>query len=455
MRASMRVARWLAFCCVAAIAAPASARVTLQFTGALSLGWTDNVLNAPIPRSGSPFPAQTPFADFFGDLRPQLVLTTGSPRAVQALTYAFSYTYFFRNASSNAYSNTLTWSGAFLPSKRTQLLLTLAAAQSELTTQSFAAQTTDPATPTGSTLFRPGRVNTASISLREQLSIDATPRLRVGQSLSVSGTIPISPRTLATNISTDFGLTADYLWRKTSLGAVLRVNHFYSFEVDGTDAMGMPTVLVASQGFFTNSALARWRQDFGHFWSSELGLGVQHTVAQNGTGNNVGPAANAALRFARPEAAASLTYAHATQPSPLLAQLFLSDSVSASVAAPLGLETKVSLVLSAVYSYSRQVLADGKEGARGHLVTADVALNYAPIQGLAIYLRGQTSFQRGFDEDPNPLPSVRRSAIMLGISGFYPTSAAAIVPRALGTRVDGSDRQLIAEPHMAPRSDGK
>ena len=447
----MRMLRLLVFSCVAALATPATARVTFQFSGALNLGWTDNVLNTPLARSGAPFPQSPAIADFFGDIRPSLVLTTSSSRVIQALIYTFSYTYFFRNSSANAYSNTLSWSGAFLPSKRTDLLLTVLAAQTEQTTAGFA---TDPSQPT---LLLPGRINTASVSLREQLGIDAAQRLRVLQLLAFSGTIPISPRTLAPNLSADLGATVDYRWRKAALGLVLNVNYFYAFEVrgagpiQGDGSIDPNALLTRDQGFFTNSLIARWRQDFGHFWSSELGLGVLHTITQQGSGSRFGPAANAALRYLRPEAALSLTYAHTTQPSPLLAQLFLSDTVALTASTPLGIESRITLTTTASYSYSRQLLTDGGQGAAGHLVTADVSLNYMPIVGLSIYLRGQTSYQRGLDDTPTPLPTVRRDVILVGISGFYPATAAAIVPRRQGTRVDGSDRVTIPEPH---RRDG-
>lgn len=433
----------------------AEARTTLQFSGAFNLGWTDNVLNAPGATRGQLFPLRPPIADFFGDIRPQLVLTTGTPRAVQSLSYTFSYTYFFRNAGANAYSNTLSWVGAFLPSKRTDLLLTISAAQSEQTTSTFGVDTT-----TQPVLIRPGRINSASIALREQLGIDAAPRWRVTQSLSFSALIPIEPRTLAPSLSTDLGLTSEYLWRKTALGFVARVNHFYTLETRGSVTLPDGTVdpdglLSRSQGFFTNTAQLRWRQDFGNFWASDLALGILHTVNQDGTGSRVGPAANAALRYTRPQIAASLAYSHTTQPSPLLAQLFLSDAIVANLAAPLGVGTNLSVSASASYSYARQLLPDGTEGLRAHQIGGDVTLLYTPIAGLSVYLRGQTQLQRGFATDPTPLAGIQRNAILIGLSGFYPTAPAAIVPRSFGSRVDGSDRVTIAEPHQPPVADTK
>lgn len=443
-------------CVALAATTPAEARTTLQFSGAFNLGWTDNVLNAPGATRGQIFPLRPPIADFFGDVRPQLVLTTGNPRAVQSLSYTFSYTYFFRNAGANAYSNTVSWAGAFLPSKRTDLLLTISAAQSEQTTATFGVDTT-----TQPILVRPGRINTATILFREQLGIDAAPRWRVQQTFSVSALIPIAPRTLATNLSTDLGLTADYRWRKTAIGFIARVNHFYTLETRGNVTLPDGTIdsdglITPSQGFFTNSAQLRWRQDFGNFWASELALGILHTVSQNGTGNRVGPAANAALRYTRPQIAASLAYSHSTQPSPLLAQLFLTDSVIASVVTPLGVGTNLSASLSASYGYSRQLLPDGTEGLRAHQVGGDITLLYTPIAGLSVYLRGQTQLQRGFVSDPTPLAGIQRNAILIGLSGFYPTAPAAVVPRSLGgSRVDGSDRVTIAEPHKPPVTDTK
>ncbi len=444
MRLPMRCARSFAFCCVAAIATTASAKkLTLQFGGSFNLGWTDNVLNTPSATRGAVFPQQAPIADFFGDLRPSLVLTTASARIVQQLTYTFSYTYFFRNAAANGYSNTLSWAGAMYPSRRSELVLGIITSQSEVTTQSFA---TDPGAPV---LLRPGRVNAFSFSVREQLSHELTSRVRLGQTLTISITDPITPKTIPTNISTDLGGTVDYTWRKTALGAVARVNYFQSLEQKGEGTLPDGTmgqvVLSPSQAFFTSTLMVRWRQDFGNFWSSDLALGVLHTVGTTGRGQ-LGPSAAAALRYSRPEASAGLTYSHSTQPSPFLAQNFLSDSIGLAVAAPLGTETKLSLNLSTSYTYSRQLLGDGSEGGRSHQATGDVSLSYNPIPGLSLYLRGQAIHQLSIEGSAFPLPSVFRNSVLIGINGFYPAQAAAIVPRALASRVDGTDRVLIQDP---------
>lgn len=444
MRLPMRFARSFAFCCVAAIATTASAKkLTLQFGGSFNLGWTDNVLNTPSATRGALFPQQAPIADFFGDIRPSLVFTTASARIVQQLSYTFSYTYFFRNASANGYSNTLSWSGAMYPSRRSELVVSIITSQSEVTTQSFA---TDPATPV---LLRPGRVNSFSWSAREQLSHEITSRVRLGQTLTLSITDPITPKTIATNLTIDLGGTLDYTWRKTALGAIARVNYFQALEQKGQGTLPDGTmgqvVVSPAQGFFTTTAMLRWRQDFGNFWTSELGLGVLHTVGTTGLGH-LGPSAAAALRYSRPEASASLTYAHASQPSPFLAQNFLSDSIALAVSAPLGSESKVSLNLSASYTYSRQLLGDGSEGGRAHQATGDVSLTYTPIAGLSLYLRGQATHQLAIEGSANPLASVFRNSILIGINGFYPPQAAAIVPRALASRVDGTDRVLIQDP---------
>lgn len=439
----MRALRLLIFCCIAAISARAAAtKVVLQFNGALSFGWTDNVRNVPLYNLLS---VERPVADFFGDIRPSLVLTTGSPRAVSQLAYLFNYTYFFRNSSSNAYANRLEWQGIFLPTKKSDLRLSLSAAQAEQATATFAQDSA------AAVVMRTDRFNNATFGFREVYSVEVAPRLRLTETFAQSFLVPISPRTAAANLSSDLDGALDYAWRKVAVGLTAHINHFYVFETHATvtNAQGMKeNVLVSpASGTINTTALARIRHDFGNFWTSEAGLGFFHSVQQTGKGSNVGPAAQASLRYTRTEGSFSIYFTHATQPNALVAQLFITDNAGLSAALPLGLDTRLFLSMTGGYSYLRQLTPTGGEGSRAHAIAADVSINFLAVPGLTIFFRGQTNYQYGLDSGRGAVPSMRRDTVLLGISGFYPTRPAAVIPKQSAQRVDRTDVELIPEPH--------
>src|SRR6185503_4781349 len=81
----------------------AHAKLSLQSHLTLSGGWTDNVLNLPQAES-----------DFLFEIAPGLLLTAGSPRAVQSLGYDFTADLFVSHSEANSYTHQLTWRGFFL-----------------------------------------------------------------------------------------------------------------------------------------------------------------------------------------------------------------------------------------------------------------------------------------------------------------------------------------------------
>src|SRR5260370_37707643 len=86
--------------------APADAKRGVQGEPAFNAVWTDNVLSAPdnpTPMSGS----RPRESDFFFRLRPGIIITTGTARAIEQWTDVFSADLFVNRREANSYSDRL------------------------------------------------------------------------------------------------------------------------------------------------------------------------------------------------------------------------------------------------------------------------------------------------------------------------------------------------------------
>src|SRR4051812_17265024 len=96
------------------VATPAAAKVTIQGTGTVTGGWSDNILNAPDEKTAAGA-ARESF--FFFQLVPGGVLSSASPRFLQRLAYTFTADLFVHHTEANSYSNTLEWAADVALSK--------------------------------------------------------------------------------------------------------------------------------------------------------------------------------------------------------------------------------------------------------------------------------------------------------------------------------------------------
>ncbi len=427
----------------------ARAKAGLQGSFALSMGWTDNALNGV----SQPAPGQPGrFNDFFAEVRPSLILSSGSARAVQTVSYAFDSLLYFRLTSTDTYSNQLLWSGYFLPSARTQVLVAASLIQGKL--NMFNAQILG---TTGIAALATGATGYVGPGLNQQFSLEMTEHWRFSQTLAFQSFLPYDSPTLSKNFIVDQNFIFDYSWRRDALGIRARVNYSLFDQVygriDNGDGTFLANALISPRRQQIIDELGlRWRHDHGHFWTSELQLGVVQAMRANDGGGQIWqPAGMAAMRYTRPIFNGELSFRHTVQSDAFAGATFAVDQVLLTAALPLGQKSRSSLGVSGSYSHGRLIdLQSGFATSTNHLFVADAGLSTRPVDWLTLMLRYSLVTQLGDSSAAMPLPTVRRDVILLSVSGVYPPAPVATVPSREALRVDRSDQPTIPEPHSKP-----
>lgn len=428
------------------VATRASAKVTIQGTGTAAAGWSDNILDAPdekIPAG----PARD--SDFFFQLMPGAVLTSASPRLLQRLAYSFTADLFVRHTEANSYSNALDWAGEVATSSTSNLILTLQTQQGRLSTFNLNQQSS---TADVAVLPQNASINFFSQSAGDGFDWTPTAQWRLTQTLLFRAFIPTDRGVQPDTYEAGGELAADRLFRRDSLGLVLRCT-FVDYVPPRDPMTDVPNGFEEAEVLTT--LLARWRRDWSPSWSSEAALGVVsgvgHSSDPTATRQSTWqPTALAALRYSRDLALGELRYAHDVTPDPLFGNTFSTDQVSLQGALPI-VRARMFVAATAAYQFARLLpLVSGAPTASAHVVLADFTVGWQPRPEVSVFAR--YSFYDQFGSPPVMdqlalLPDLTRSTVLIGASVIYPAVPAARVPSRLATRVDRSDEPGFPEAH--------
>jgi hypothetical protein len=480
MPRSGRAARALTITAAALVLVAAEPRAraanSVQGTAEVALGWTDNVFNAPSPpyapvcdaagnctatppacdpakssncAPGSPLPR---YSDFFFQLRPGIAFATGAARAVQRLAYNFNADLFVSHPAGNSYTNTLDWNGFFIPSKKTELMVGLQSQEGRINTLNLqnTADTTalgvSPSNATATTFFSQGA--------NEALVDHINNQWNFAQSLTFLAFIPLSPRTLPDTYTTTVDVGAERLFALDAVGLDLRSEYVvYGATRDPTTGAVGPL-----QQQVIDSAIARWRRDWSHFWSTEAALGLVMAMnAADGSERIWQPYALAVARYFNERATGELRYEHNIVPNPLSGATFVADQATLRLTVPFPQKSRLFLSGSGGYEHAQLYNQDGSGGLRtglvatAEIVLADASLTWQATGWLGVFARYEFYRQFGHPSDQGFMqPNIERNIVLVGVAGIYPVAAAARVPNRPGLRVDRADMPMIPEPHSLP-----
>ncbi len=424
-------------------------KVTIQGTGTVTAGYTDNVLSAP----DQPTPGSAPReGDALFQLIPGLVVASVAPRFMERLEYAFTADLFARHSEADSYSNRLDWSGAFLTSATTRLTLTLDSQQGRVST--FIINQPSTGTTVG-VLSQNNDTNFFSQSVVE--GFDATPvaNWHVLQGVSFRAFVPIERGKLPDSYNVTASLGAERYFLKDAVGLVLSAN-FVQY-IQPRD----PTTDV-SLGFddkqVLTSLVARWRRDWSRSWNTEADLGVISLVGASAdpaasTETAWQPNALAAVRWVRDIGSAELHYLHTATPNSLAGNTFSTDEVALLAGVPL-FRGKVVVGATVAYQHAKVVaLTPGVPEASADLALVDVTIGYQALSWLRVFVRYSLYDQFGtppLNGVPSALPDLTRNLVMAGANVIYPAVAAVRAPLRGASRVDEADQEAFPEPHAAP-----
>jgi hypothetical protein len=425
--------------------APALAgRIGIQGTFAGNLAWTDNVANAPT-NAPPALQLRPPIADFFFELRPGLILSSGAPRFVSRLEYFFQADLFARESEANSYSNTINWQGFYLPSPRSELLFSVLGQQGRLNTFNL----TEPSSSSPVTVLPAAAASTnfAQVSSSEVLLYHLPQAWNVTQSLVGRAWFDLQPGLLPNVYEIVGDASATHRWKIDSLGVALRLDFVYYDQVRDAKTNA---VIAAPLSQLLNQLLLRYRRDWTPFWNTELAAGI---VEANNLGsasiNIVQPSGLAALRYNHRRGTGELMYQHMVQPNAVAASTFALDEVALRGTLPFPEKSHLYFSTTLAYQHARQIdFATGLTLSRADIFVVDGTLRWQPRQEVGVYARFSFFDQVGHPDDgPTAQLSIRREVIMLGVNITYPGLPVARVPSRQSQRVDRSDMESIPEPH--------
>ena len=387
-----------------------------------SVGFTDNIDS----RSPATLPGQEgPQADGFTTLSPSIAFVYSTPRAVYRSSYTFSTTLYFQNPEGNTVGNAVGLASRFETSETTSLLLSLGAEQGQLNQvtvgETASTRPVQFVSPGDNVYFR--------FTAGEGLEIQASENVSVLQTLGASLYVPLDGQRVQAYDGT-LGVVRAFNYDSLGLTAGVGYANFEEFEEQPLpaapgDLPAAPVITPQTQQINTRLT-GTWIHNYTDYLSHQLDAGVVMVMrANDGGGRLVQPVGRAALRYVRPEAAASIEYAHDATANVFVGTYVLSDSVVARLLVPI-VGTELATEGSAGYSMAREINGNGDLGEPAHLWTGDVALLWAPagVRGnLQMALRYQVVNQSSANEnDPafSRTPDFTRNTVLLSVTAAYP-----------------------------------
>jgi hypothetical protein len=393
-------------------------------------GWTSNAAGATGSTPGDP-------SDGLFLISPGVIFTSALPRAVQRLAYTFSTQLYVNHSELDAISNRLDWTGQFLPSPTTELQLNAYVLQSQLNgftnTDVTAAQVT-----------RSGVLDYWGAGLTELLTVSLSQTLRITQGAGFLAYIPTTADVGATySGNASLGLTKS--WQRDSFGGHLALGYLYYGETRG------PMMISPSQQQIDGSLMLEWRHDFEHFWTIHLGAGVATVFrATDGGGQIWQPIGEAGVHYVHPKIQWELLYTRGMLPNPYVQSTFVADTVSTHATVPFGEKSHLAFVGGGSYVHDQAAnTINGEIGATVNLFYVDGSLNWNPREWLVVFTR--YTYQNQLADASQPIASLERHLVLLGVTVTYPPQGAAVVANGPPIRVDRSDAVTIPDVHTPTR----
>jgi hypothetical protein len=432
-----RRARWVAVAVGCAL--PAAAAESLQGTGELSVGWTDNVQSAPDdPLPGVPERE----SDGFMIVSPGAVLALTYPSARHHFGFTHAATLFFGHPEADNSSNRLDYQSFLDLSPRIALLVDANLTQAAPHTQ--ATVTAPTTTELGAVLPRTDAYVTGAASWT--LSFDLAPEYRTWQTSRVGFGVPLSRSKSARTIEMGASLGGERTFRSDALGSEVTVDHATVTRVVSAAGTREDTARQV-----TVTGVGRWRHDIGRDFASRLEAGALRIQRLNTDRGAWHPTGTAALGYAVEQGSAELRYAHRVTTNLVLGQYLLVDEVVLSGAVPLAQDPELVVAANVGHQWGRLIEEDAALAAHVRVLMADVGLGWKMSDLALLGLRYQHLEQHSDARSIGlPLSFVKNSVLLSVALRFPPDSA---MPRAYRPpiRVDRSDELGSSRTKDGPR----
>jgi hypothetical protein len=421
---------WAAAVGVAAMLAgrPAAAQqVLVQADGAVNVGYTQTTRD-PIQSdpNGDPkdlLPSTT--SSVYTEIRPGIVLQSGSPRLTWVAGYSFSGAFSLQGEASLGYSNQASFGLIGQISQFKTMSVNASIAQGG--TSFLLSQA--PAEMGKAEIRAPGNPSMVSATVAESFSWELASRLSMQQSFSASLSAPQDDLGERNTSLTDT-LALDYMWGRDNVGLEIRGN-VSRLRPLRADLQPFSTLTVALAG--------RWNHDFSASLNGMATAGVEQLYTDTGSEPLAFlPTASATARYTVGNITGGLEASHGSSTNIQVGTVSITDRIG--VRGVITLDTMTSRVLSfsagALHNEPIGEIAAAVAAGTGNAIQLDAGFQTQINKRLFANARYSLAYQ--FDQ--LGLSPTLTHVLMVGVTASYSNSqdGRRKQPR-LGTRVDGSD----------------
>ncbi len=410
--------------CGALVAFPSLASAQVELTERLRLqGIYTLQTGAPPPR------------DLAAQAIPELSLLSFGKRSIVRATYTLTGTVHTEVPADLA--NRLNVTSTFDLSKRTTLLLSAEGGHTAMTNALIAQQAAS--TPVGITPITVGQFAYARVT--EGTSWEASPVVRLGQTLDAAYTTTINAPLAIESYLASAVFSVDRSWKTDALGIDFRGGYARS-HTEPTPPLRLIPLAVTPH----------WRHDISRTLTSYLAGGVAVVVSPDpGTRPLVGPFGQGSLSYLLDDATLELSGSVGPLANGVTAQLLYAEQVTLRALVPLSLAHAVVASTSVGYTHGSIIerRRDVPVPPDIHSFIADTTIGWSPIPSLELFARYQfldqiTGDTTGLNATGGPTlvstPAVLRNVFIVGIQLSSRPDTVRVRTR-FPQRVDRSDAQ--------------
>lgn len=409
-------------------AAWAQVETRAQATFNASIGWTDNVLQAPDNPVGDEL---GPESDGLVVLVPGAALIFETPGTTHTLAYSFGLSLFFVHSEANAFTHSLVYASTYGLGPTTTLGLgtgaTLGQTSNFNRTRAPQGALVEPVQP-GNDLF-------LNVFVNETITQELSPTLLGSQSTTATVSRTLNELEGAGFVLANV-LTLQRPFESDIVGGELGVD--YSRSAEGFDEDGELTA--PAQHELTSRLAATWQHQYTPEIASTLAAGVvHHTNAETFAEHLIHPYGAASIGYVLDQAAATLSYVHTAGPNVFLNQVTISDTISLAIGIPLG-QLPLDLGVGGGFASNRVILENGDLSPAIQVAVVDAGLTYTPPQLPSLSIGARYQFTKQLPSESDETGEVPDAV------AFTQNSAFLTVGLTFPDFVEGGDGALLASP---------
>jgi hypothetical protein len=428
----------------------AAQRAEVEADASVNLGYSQETQAVFVPDSNSSRPSDTPSSTaqrMFMEIRPGILVQTGSPRLTWRAGYIFAGTLSIVGDSLSAASNQATGSVTAEVSKFSFLTLTAVLSQG-----GTAFQLTSRSADTGSAELRaPGSPDTIAASAAETMITELARQVTMQQTLVASINAPEDDLS-ARNSAIAGSLAVDRVFDRDAIGGELHGSVSWLFPLQ----QGM-----TEYKSYASSALLHWNHDFSLNWNGMVRAGVEQIFTDTGSEPLAFlPTGSLAVRYTpQPDVSFGLDFTHGTATNLQVGSVSLTDRLG--VHGAIGIDSRksrgVAFSASALHNEPLGSVSALVAAGTGNAVQLDAGFTTELTRNVLGNVRYSFAYQFG---QGGGLPDSLAHIFFIGVTGVIRNTERPLsVLPIRGQRVDGSDGsagfQVVDEPaEPSPGSSG-